>query len=124
MHTDPTTHGVHPDDTERLREQRRAAMLANKPFVLEERLRRKDGQYRWFLAQFNPLLDEQGRVIRWYATGTDVDARVRTDERTRNENVALREQIERDSMFEDVVGSSEPLRRRPGRSSEQSTKTH
>jgi formate hydrogenlyase transcriptional activator len=111
MQPDPTSHGVHPDDTERLREQRREAMLANKPFVMEERVRRKDGQYRWFLAQFNPLLDEQDRVIRWYATGTDVDDRVRAEERTRNENVALREQIERDSMFEDIVGSSDPLRR-------------
>jgi formate hydrogenlyase transcriptional activator len=90
MQPDPTSHGVHPDDTERLREQRREAMLANKPFVMEERVRRKDGQYRWFLAQFNPLLDEQDRVIRWYATGTDVDDRVRAEERTRNENVALR----------------------------------
>src|SRR5262245_32000386 len=101
---------IHPDDVERLREERRKGMLGNKPFVIEERIRRKDGQYRWFLAQFNPLLDEQGRVIRWYATGTDVDDRVRAEERTRNENVALREQIERDSMFEDIVGSSEPLR--------------
>jgi PAS domain S-box-containing protein len=90
MQPDPTSHGVHPDDTARLREQRREAMLANKPFVMEERVRRKDGQYRWFLAQFNPLLDEQDRVIRWYATGTDVDDRVRAEERTRNENVALR----------------------------------
>jgi hypothetical protein len=48
-------------------------------------------------------------VIRWYATGTDIDDRVRAEERTRNENLALREQIDRDSMFEDIVGSSETL---------------
>jgi formate hydrogenlyase transcriptional activator len=98
----------HPDDIERLR---RNGMLGNKPFAIEERIRRKDGQYRWFLAQFNPLVDELGRVIRWYATGTDIDDRVRAEERTRNENLALREQIERGSMFEDIVGSSEPLRK-------------
>ena len=86
-------------------------MLANKPFAIEERIRRKDGQYLWFLEQFNPLLDEDGQVTRWYVTGTDIDDRVRAEERTRNENLAMREQIERDSMFEDIVGSSEPLRK-------------
>jgi formate hydrogenlyase transcriptional activator len=50
-------------------------------------------------------------LIRWYATGTDIDDRVRAEERTRNENLALREQIDRDSMFEDIVGSSEALRK-------------
>ena len=52
-----------------------------------------------------------GRVVRWYATGTDIDDRVKAEERTRNENQALREQIDRDSMFEDIVGSSEVLRK-------------
>ena len=111
MQGDATNRGFHPEDIARLREERRKAMLGNKPFAIEERIRRKDGQYRWFLAQFHPLLDEHGRVIRWYATGTDIDDRIRAEERTRNENLALREQIERDSMFEDIVGSSEPLRK-------------
>jgi formate hydrogenlyase transcriptional activator len=56
-------------------------------------------------------LDETGKVIRWYATGTDIDDRKRNEDRTRNENLALREQIDRDSMFEDIVGSSEALRK-------------
>jgi formate hydrogenlyase transcriptional activator len=60
---------------------------------------------------FNPLRDEQGRVIRWYATATDIDDRVRAEERTRNENLALREQIDRNSMFEDIVGSSDVLQK-------------
>jgi formate hydrogenlyase transcriptional activator len=101
--------GIHPEDIERLREERRKAMLGNKPFAFEERIRGKDGRYRWFLTQFNPLLDERGRVIRWYATGTDIHDRVKADEITRNENLALREQIDRQSMFEDIVGSSEAL---------------
>ena len=111
MQPDATDRSVHPDDVSRLREERRKAMLANKPFAIEERIRRKDGQYLWFLEQFNPLLDEDGQVTRWYVTGTDIDDRVRAEERTRNENLAMREQIERDSMFEDIVGSSEPLRK-------------
>jgi formate hydrogenlyase transcriptional activator len=49
--------------------------------------------------------------VRWYATGTDIDDRRRIEDRTRNENVALREDIVRSSMFEEIVGSSEPLRR-------------
>jgi len=48
--------------------------------------------------------------VRWYATGTDIDDRKRAEDRTRNENVALREDIVRSSMFEEIVGSSESLR--------------
>ena len=59
--------------------------------------------------RYNPFRNDQGQVTRWYATGTDIDDRVRAEERTRNENLALREQIDRDSMFEDIVGSSEAL---------------
>lgn len=101
----------HPEDIARLQEERRKALLDVVPFKNEQRLRRKDGQYRWFLIQYNPLLDDKKRVIRWYATATDIEDRVRAEERTRNENLALREQIERDSMFEDIVGSSEALRK-------------
>ena len=99
----------HPDDLERLRDERTAALTRGLPFEAEQRARRKDGQYRWFLIRYNPFRNEQGEVIRWYATGTDIDDRVRAEERTRNENVALREQIDRESMFEDIVGSSEAL---------------
>ena len=101
----------HPDDLERLREVRKAALAHGTPFEIEQRARRKDGQYRWFLIRYNPFRNDQGQVTRWYATGTDIDDRVRAEERTRNENLALREQIDRDSMFEDIVGSSEALRK-------------
>src|ERR1700740_2280776 len=101
----------HPDDLERLREVRKAALAFGLPFHIEQRARRNDGQYRWFLIRYNPFRNDQGLVTRWYATGTDIDDRVRAEERTRNENLALREQIDRDSMFEDIVGSSEALRK-------------
>jgi formate hydrogenlyase transcriptional activator len=101
----------HPDDIERLRDERIAALARGLPFEIEQRARRHDGQYRWFLIRYNPFCDDHGQVIRWYATGTDIDDRVKAEERTRNENVALREQIDRDSMFEDIVGSSEALRK-------------
>jgi formate hydrogenlyase transcriptional activator len=101
----------HPDDVQRLREERHKALSGAAPFENEQRALGKDGKYRWFLIRYNPLLDETGRVIRWYATGTDIDDRKRNEDRTRNENVALREEIERSSMLEEIVGSSEALRR-------------
>jgi PAS domain S-box-containing protein len=101
----------HPDDLERLRDERKSALAEGLPFEVEQRARRKDGTYRWFLIRYNPFRNQNEQVIRWYATGTDIDDRVRAEERTRNENLALREQIDRDSMFEDIVGSSESLRK-------------
>src|SRR5712671_5815719 len=101
----------HPEGLEKLKEQRAAGLARGLPFELEHRGRRKDGEYRWSLVRFNPFRDEMGRIVRWYATGTDIDDRVKAEERTRNENQALREQIDRDSMFEDIVGSSEVLRK-------------
>ncbi len=100
----------HPEDLERLREERQAALLRGVPFEIEQRALRKDGQYRWFLIRYNPFPDEQGRLVRWYATGTDIEDRKRAEERTRNENVVLREEIDRSSMFEEIVGCSATLR--------------
>jgi formate hydrogenlyase transcriptional activator len=102
---------VHPEDVERSWDERRAAYSRGLPFEVEQRLRRKDGQYRWFLVRFSPFRDEQGRLVRWYASGTDIDDRKRSEERTRNENVALREEVVHASMFEEIVGSSGSLRK-------------
>jgi len=101
----------HPEDVERLSEERGQALKRGEPFQSEQRARRHDGQYRWFLIQYRALRDAHGRVVRWYATATDIDDRKRSEERIRNENFALREEIDRSSMFEEIVGSSEPLRR-------------
>src|SRR5262249_10039974 len=106
---DGVTRMFHSEDDTRLQDERRKLLRGVVPFSHERRLRRKDGQYRWFLVQYHPLLDDQGRVVHWYVTATDIDDRVRAEETTRNENVVLREQIERDSMYEDIVGSSAPL---------------
>ena len=111
MAMDVRDRAFNPEDLARNRAEHPESFSRHAPFQNEKRILRKDGQYRWFLAHYNPLLDEQGRVIRWYATGIDIDDRVRAEEVTRNENLALREQIDRDSMFEDIVGSSEALRK-------------
>src|ERR1700719_733635 len=100
----------HPEDLERVREERKAGLARGLPFEIEQRVRRKDGQYRWLLLRYNPFRDEQGRLVRWYATGTDIDDRRRAEDRTKNENVALREDIVRSSMFEEIVGASAALR--------------
>jgi formate hydrogenlyase transcriptional activator len=102
---------LHPDDLERTRSERRSGLASGVPFEIEKRMRGKDGRYRWFLFRYNPLLNEQGRAVRWFATATDIEERKQTEQRVRNENVALREEIERSSMFEEIVGSSEALRR-------------
>jgi formate hydrogenlyase transcriptional activator len=101
----------HPEDLEKVREERQAALSQGIPFEIEQRALSKDGQYRWFLIRYNPFRDEHGRLVRWYATGTDIDDRKRAEERTRNENVVLREEIDRSSMFEEIVGSSPALRK-------------
>src|SRR5262249_8192054 len=102
---------VHSEDMERLSSERQRGLSGEVPFELEQRLRRNDGQYRWFLVRYNPFRDERGRVIRWYATGIDIHERKRAEESVRNENLALREELDRSSMFGEVIGSSRPLRR-------------
>jgi formate hydrogenlyase transcriptional activator len=100
----------HPEDLEKLRNDREQRMQRGIPFELEMRARLKDRQYRWFLVQYKPLVDAQGRIVRWYATGTDIDDRKRAEEQVRNENLALREEINRASMFEEIVGTSTAVR--------------
>jgi formate hydrogenlyase transcriptional activator len=110
VHSETFNEIFHPEDSERLREERDAAISRGVPFQYERRLRRKDGQYCWFLVQYKPVRDERGQVIRWYATGTDINERKQAEERTRQENFALREQIDQVFMFEEIVGSSPALK--------------
>jgi formate hydrogenlyase transcriptional activator len=99
----------HPEDIERLRKCRQESLAAAVSFENEQRALGKDGKYRWFLVRYNPLLDEDGRVVRWYASGTDIDDRKKSEDRTRNENIALRDEVDKASMFEEIVGESASL---------------
>jgi PAS domain S-box-containing protein len=65
----------HPEDAERLREIRNEALKRPLPFEYEQRALGKDGRYRWFMVRYNPLLDEQGRIERWYAAAFDIEDR-------------------------------------------------
>jgi len=99
----------HPDDWERLTSETQTKFLSGIPHEYEARFRRKDGQYRWLLFRWSPLRDEQGRVTRWYAAATDIEERKQAEQRLENENVALREEIDKASMFEEIVGVSPAL---------------
>jgi formate hydrogenlyase transcriptional activator len=102
---------IHPDDHDRiLTGPGRAKLLSDQPFETEARLVGADGKSRWFLFRFNPLRDGEGHITRWYVTGTDIDDRKLTEDTLRRENVALREEIDKASMFEEIVGTSPALK--------------
>jgi formate hydrogenlyase transcriptional activator len=101
---------LHPDDWERVTGDSDRALSRGAAFETEMRLRKSDGSYRWFLARYNPLHDEEGLITRWYVTGTDIEDRKQAEDRLRQENVALREEIDKASMFEEIVGTSPALR--------------
>lgn len=102
---------VHPDDRARDRVHFDRALSAGSSYELELRLRKGDGTYRWFLARSSPVRDDRGQIRRWYVACTDIEDRKRAEERLHRENTALREELNQASMFEEIVGSSEPLRK-------------
>ncbi|HXB72910.1 MAG TPA: sigma 54-interacting transcriptional regulator [Candidatus Acidoferrales bacterium] len=108
-----TAHGFlgHPDDSKRVQAQWDPAMSTGSAFEIEVRMRKSDGAYRWFLARYNALRDEEGQILRWYVACTDIDDRKRDEERLQQENAALREEINQASLFGEIVGSSEPLQK-------------
>jgi formate hydrogenlyase transcriptional activator len=101
---------VHPDDSEQLRTYADRALSTGSAYELEVRLRKRDGSYRWFLARYNPVRDDMGQITRWYVACTDIQDRKLAEDRLRNENIALREEIEQSSMFEEIVGTSPALK--------------
>jgi hypothetical protein len=80
----------HPEDLKKLEALRERAVRDAAAFEMEARIRGKDGQYRWFLIRDNPLRDEQGHVLRWYGTRTDIDDRKRAEEALGRSNRELR----------------------------------
>src|SRR5579862_7961504 len=100
---------VHPDDQTRDREYFDRALSSGSAYELELRLRKDDGSYRWFLARSNPVRGDKGQIRRWYVTCTDIDDRKTAEERLQQENVALREEVDKASMFEEIVGASPTL---------------
>jgi PAS domain S-box-containing protein len=71
---------LHPDDRERVLNAWRESVTDGTPYEQEERHRRADGQYRWFLGRGVPLRDSEGRIVRWYGTNTDIEDRKQAEE--------------------------------------------
>src|SRR5215475_7363814 len=69
------TRAFHPDDVERVRSARTEAMRRGEGWEVEARIRRKDGQYRWFFIRGKPFRDEAGKIVRWFSSGTDIEDR-------------------------------------------------
>jgi PAS domain S-box-containing protein len=85
---------IHPDDLSTLTDYWRSILDSGEPGEIEARLRRFDGEYRWFLFRASPLRDQSGKVVKWYGTNTDIDDRKRAED-------ALRKSEERwRSVFE------------------------
>jgi PAS domain S-box-containing protein len=106
----------HPDDVKRLRKQREEGLQHPAAFEYEQRALGRDGEYRWFLVRYKPLLDEKGRIDRWYVAAFDIEDRKRAEaelsalkDRLYKENLVLRDEVDRTSMFEEIVGSSSAL---------------
>jgi PAS domain S-box-containing protein len=70
---------IHAVDLERVRAPRAAGLKRGASFSTEQRVLGKDGQYRWFLVRYNPLLDEQGTIDRWYVAAFDIEDRKRAE---------------------------------------------
>jgi steroid delta-isomerase-like uncharacterized protein len=85
------TRYYHPDDFERLREELMEAPKRLRPFEYELRALSKEGEFRWFLVRHNPLLDEQGKIVRWYVTAFDIEDRKRSEENLRRSEAFLAE---------------------------------
>jgi formate hydrogenlyase transcriptional activator len=102
-----------------------AVLATGEPFECEARVRRADGEYCWQLHQKVPLRDQAGNIIKWFGSSIEIDDRKRAEDALRRsfdeikalkdqlykENLALKEEIDQASMFEEIVGSSAPLRR-------------
>ncbi|WP_263355090.1 PAS domain S-box protein [Acidicapsa acidisoli] len=77
------TDAIHPDDLGQMSEYWQSIILSRGPGEIEARLRRFDGNYRWFLFRADPMRDDSGAILKWYGTNTDIDDRRRAEEALR-----------------------------------------
>ena len=115
---------VHPEDRDQAVETWRESMATGVPGENEHRVRQANGEYRWFLARNAALRDENGHIVRWYVVLMDIENQKRTEARLlqaldeikklqhqlSKENIVLREEVDRTSMFEEIVGASPALK--------------
>jgi PAS domain S-box-containing protein len=90
---------VHPEDLPRMRKVWKHSLASGDAYEIEFRLRRDDGDYRWFLARAIADRDQQGNIIEWFGTCTDIDNTKRNEESLRRTEAALREADRRKDVF-------------------------
>src|SRR6185295_417616 len=112
-----TIDAVHPADLPDVVTAWQHAIETGQPYDIEHRIRRADGQYRWFQLRGLPLRDADGHIIHWYVLLTDIDDRKRAEvevstlkDQLYKENLVLRDEVDRTSMFEEIVGASTTLK--------------
>jgi len=91
---DEAIHTVHPEDLPRVMEKWSVDMVAGEPYEGEMRLRRADGEYRWFLNRTVPLRDAQGKIAKWYGTATDIEDRKQAENALRESEEKFRQLAE------------------------------
>ncbi len=84
----------HPDDKKMMLRKWQRIRESGLPGELEARLRRQDGEYRWFLFRAEPLRDELGNIVKWYGSSTDIEDRKRTEEALRESEQRFRDYAE------------------------------
>jgi PAS domain S-box-containing protein len=82
---------IHPDDAKGLLDSWQMALVTGQLADVEARMRRFDGEYRWFLLRASPLRDESGKIVKWYGTNTDIDDRKRAEEELQRSEAFLAE---------------------------------
>jgi PAS domain S-box-containing protein len=117
------TASIHPEDVEGIVGKWRVSLASGEPFLYEARVRRADGEYRWMLHHKIAERDEHGQIVKWYGSSIDIEDRKRAEDFLREaldevkklrdqlykENIALRDEIDKASMFEEIVGTSAAL---------------
>ena len=101
------TGAVHPEDVNGLAATWQRIMASEAPGETEARLRRHDGQYRWFLFRANPLRDENGNIVKWYGVNTDIEERKRAEAELRRayDSFAEAQRLSKTGSFiTDLVG--------------------
>src|SRR6185295_4382496 len=80
-----------PEDIETIVPKWRAALEAGEPFIGESRVRRADGEYRWFLHREEPLRNEAGEIVKWYGSSIEIQERKIAEQRIREQETELRQ---------------------------------
>lgn len=107
---DGWTAGVHPDDRERAKRSYWEGTHSGRGFSLEVRLRKADGNYRWFLSRASPLRDEQGRLTKFLGTSTDIEDIKRAEAVVAEQGLVLEKAVvERTAELRETVGELEAL---------------